>query len=269
MNTEDKLDILREILLTDDRELAQRITQKLDKLEKSQGNLSARVQPIIDENLQEFIKEMPLTLGPTITKTLQTEIRKSQDAVAEALYPVMGKMIKKYVQNEIKVLQEKINEQISHTFSFKRWAAGFKSKKSREQEAAHILADQYKAHIEQVMVIEKSSGILKGNLAITQKIDQDMMAGMLTAIKSFAEDAFITDQQNLEAIAYDLYTIHVQNFSEYYIAVVISGIYNATVKSKLEDILLDFAQNEINEDDIKDFSAFKLKLTEYFKYDII
>tara|TARA_Y100000815_G_scaffold198899_1_gene182376 strand:- start:535 stop:699 length:165 start_codon:yes stop_codon:yes gene_type:complete len=49
MNTEDKLDILREILLTDDRELAQRITQKLDKLEKRQGNLSARVQPIIDE----------------------------------------------------------------------------------------------------------------------------------------------------------------------------------------------------------------------------
>ena len=119
------------------------------------------------------------------------------------------------------------------------------------------------------MVIEKSSGILKGNLAITQTIDQDMMAGMLTAIKSFAEDAFNTETQNLETIAYDLYTIHIQNFSQYFIAVVISGIYNAAVKDKLEDILLDFAQNEINEEDLDDTYSFKLKLTEYFKYDII
>jgi len=59
-----------------------------------------------------------------------------------------------------------------------------------------------------------------------------MLAGMLTAIKSFVEDAFMSEEQNLETINYELYTLHIQNFYNYYITAVISGPYNATIKQK-------------------------------------
>lgn len=269
MESDDKLSILREILLMDDRELAERINARLKKMEETQNNLSERVEPIIHKSLDEFVEEMPKTLGPTITSTLQTEIKKSQDAVAEALYPIMGKMIKKYVQHEVSLLQEKINKQINNTFSFKRWFSSFSGNKSKDEAVVDLMAQQYKAQIEEILVIERDSGILKASYSKTKKIDPDMIAGMLTAIKSFVEDAFQNKEQSLESINYELYTIHLQNFSEYYIAVVLSGIYNVSVKDKLENLLLDFAINAVNKDDIQDYQKFTYKLKEYFSNEFI
>lgn len=260
MNSEDKLKVLKEILLTEEREFDKDLLVKIEQLAQEQNQLSERVSPLMEERFKEFVEEMPKKLGPAITQTLKSEIKKSQDAVAEALYPIMGKMIKKYVQAEIKKLNENINSKIKSSFSF---TSPFRRGKKRTN-AATLLKQEYKGFVENVMVIEKGSGILKANYAKTQNIDEDMMAGMLTAIKSFAEDAFAKANLELERIDYELYTIHLQNFSNYYIAVVISGIYDDEFKDKLEDVLLDFAQFVINKDDLDDKQNFTRKLKEYF-----
>jgi len=261
MNSDDKLEVLKTILLKDDREFAQEITKKIQFLEKHQKNLSERVDPILDDRLSNFVDEIPETLGPTITETLRTEIKKSQDAVAEALYPIMGKMIKKYVQNEIKLLNESINEKLNATFSIKRW---FWSKKRRQKEVNALLKSEYQARIEQVIVIEKGSGLVKANYALNHTMDEDMLAGMLTAIKSFVEDAYKKQDLELERIDYELFTIHLQNFSNYYIAVAMTGIYDNAARSRLEDILLDFAQNTVNKEDLEDEQKFTNRLKAYF-----
>ncbi|WGK66029.1 cell envelope biogenesis protein OmpA [Croceiramulus getboli] len=261
MNSEERLDILKEILLTDDREFARKITRKVAQLEEQQSHLNERVEPVINAKLQDFVVEIPKTLGPTITQALRTEIRKSQDAVAEALYPILGKMIKKYVQNEIAVLQENISRQIDEKFTFVKW---FQRRKKREEDALALIGDQYKPRIEQILVIEKGSGILKASYAKTRNLDPEVVSGMLTAIKSFVEDAFHHGSQNLEAITYELYTLHIQNFSKYYMVVALSGVYSATFKSDLEDVLLEFAQRVINKDDLDDPEALAYKLEKFF-----
>ena len=261
MNSDDKLEVLKTILLKDDREFAVEITRKIEFLEKHQKNLSERVDPILDDRLSNFVNEIPETLGPTITETLRTEIKKSQDAVAEALYPIMGKMIKKYVQNEIKLLNDSINEKMNTAFSFKRW---FWGKKRKQKEVTSLLKNEYQAKIEQVIVIEKGSGLVKANYALNPALDEDMVAGMLTAIKSFVEDAYKKQDLELERIDYELFTIHLQNFSNYYIAVAMTGIYDNAARSRLEDILLDFAQNMVNNEDLSNEQKFTSKLKSYF-----
>ena len=261
MTTDERLEILKELLLTDEKRPENDIYKKIKNLEERQQHLSDRVGPILDERLLTFVKEMPETLGPTITQTLKSEIKNSQDAVVEALYPIMGKMIKKYVQAEIKKLNDSINERIDNAFSFKNI---FKSKGKERPTAAALLKEEYKAYIEQILVVEKGSGLLKASFAKTETMDKDMMAGMLTAIKSFAEDAFERGEMELERIDYQLFTIHLQNFSGYYIAVVLSGIYDDEYKNKLDDVLLDFAQFVINKDDLSDNQKFTKKLKEYF-----
>lgn len=260
MNSEDKLKILKDLLLTEEREFDKELMLKIEKLTREQSQLSERVSPLMEERFQEFIEEMPKTVASTITEALKSEIKKSQDAVAEALFPIMGKMIKKYVQAEIKKLNDNINTKLKNTFSF---SSPFKRGK-KGTTAAALLKEEYKGFVEHVMVIEKGSGILKANFAKTQNIDQDMMAGMLTAIKSFAEDAFAKANLELERIDYELYTIHLQNFSKYYIAVVISGIYDDEFKDKLEDVLLDFAQFVLNKEDLDNKENFTRKLKAYF-----
>jgi hypothetical protein len=251
MTTDERLEILKELLLTDEKKPENDIYRKLKDLEERQQHLSDRVGPILDERLLNFVKEMPETLGPTITQTLKSEIKNSQDAVVEALYPIMGKMIKRYVQAE----------KIDNAFSFRSM---FRSKGKERPTAAALLKEEYKAYIEQILVIEKGSGLLKASYSKTKTMDKDMMAGMLTAIKSFAEDAFERGDMELERIDYQLYTIHLQNFSEYYIAVILSGIYDDEYKNKLDDVLLDFAQFVINKDDLSDNQKFTKKLKEYF-----
>lgn len=261
MTTDERLEILKELLLRDEKKPENDIYRKLKDLEERQQHLSDRVGPILDERLLSFVKEMPETLGPTITQTLKSEIKNSQDAVVEALYPIMGKMIKKYIQAEIKKLNDSISEKIDNAFSFRSM---FKSKGKERPTAAALLKEEYKAYIEQILVVEKGSGILKASFSKTETMDKDMMAGMLTAIKSFAEDAFERGEMELERIDYQLYTIHLQNFSEYYIAVILSGIYDDEYKNKLDDVLLDFAQFVINKDDLSDNQKFTKKLKEYF-----
>ncbi len=246
MEQKDKLKLLKDILLTEDRVFAQSITKKIESINSvlnTKDQLSKKVDPIINEKLNEFVRDIPKTLGPTITETLKEEIKNSQDAVVEALYPIMGKMIKKYIQNEIKMLSENINRQLQSSFSIKNWKRKFRSKVSGVSEEDIILSNLVKPEIEQIFIIEKDSGILSGSYSKKETIDKDLISGMLTAIKSFVEDAFSGGNQDLESIEYELYNIHIQNFHFYYIAVVISGAYNQTYKNNLENKLLDFSEH--------------------------
>ena len=156
---------------------------------------------------------------------------------------------------------------MNKAFSFKGFKRKMKAKTKGVSEADLIIRDQYKSVLEQIMVIEKGSGLLISRYSKTQNVDAEMVAGMLTAIKSFVEDAFNRGGQDLNYIEYDTYHIHIQNFSSYYIAVVISGPYNKVFKSKLEDKLLDFAQNVINNTDLNNRKNFTKKLEAYFSKD--
>ena len=268
MNQDEKLSIIKDILLTDEREFASSIEKKIKILENivnEKKNLSSKVDPIIDDKLNEFIKEIPKTLGPTITQALKEEIKNSKDAVVEALFPILGKMVKRYVQHEMKLLSEKINNQVNKTFSFKRFFRRAKSKAAGVDESDLMIQEQTNTKIEQVIVIEKGSGIVLAEFSENKMADEDMVAGMLTAIKSFVEDAFTKESQNLQYIEYDLYHIHLQNFSSFYIAVVVSGAYNIIFKDKLEDKILEFTSKQKVDDILHNKTLLTQKLEAFFK----
>lgn len=237
---EEKLQLLRDLLLVDDRQIANEVNEKIEAIAQTietEAKLSEKINPIIEAKLKEFVKQMPATLGPTITKTLQEEIANSQDKVVEALYPIMGKMIKRYIASEIAKLSESINQKLSSTFSLVALKRKIKAAFTGVKESELLLSELDKPTINEVFAIQKGSGILLGSYSLSNKVDKDMVSGMLTAIKSFVEDAFEGGDQNLEAIEYELYSIHIQNFHSYYIAAVISGNYTKAFESKLENKL--------------------------------
>lgn len=243
---DNKLQLLRDILLIDDRQVAEAINQRIETISQTietKARLSEKIDPIIKEKLEEFVTEIPNTLGPTITKTLKKEIANSKDQVVEALYPIVGKMIKRYIQNEIRILTENINKKVNSTFSFASFSRKIKSKVTGVPESELALSELDAPKVTQIFVIQKGSGILLGSHSLTKTVDKDMISGMLTAIKSFVEDAFEGGNQNLEAIEYELFSIHVQNFHTYYIAAVVSGTYTRSFENKLEDKLIKLSEN--------------------------
>lgn len=246
MTENDKLDIIRDILLSDERDLTDNYLKKIEALEhiiNTRPELSKKVNPIIEQQLQAFVQDIPKKLGPTITKTLKTEIKKSKTQVVEALYPIMGKMIKKYVQQEIKLLGDRINKQLESGFSPKSWKQRLNIWFGNVKKEDLVLSQAQTSVVEQVMVIDKQSGILLGSKVNTETVDEEMVSGMLTAIKHFVEDAFHQKDQNLEHIEYETFNLHIQNFISYYIVVVVSGNYTTAFKNKLQDIIFNLSEN--------------------------
>ena len=238
---EEKLQLLREILLLDDRQVADAITRRVETIQETiekRDKLSQKVDPIIEARLSEFIKEIPETLGPVITKTLKEQVANSKDEIVEALFPILGLMIKKYVQHEMKMLSDSMNQKINNTFSFISFKRKVKSKFTGVKEAELILSETNDPKIVEVFLIQKGSGILLGNHSYENVLDKEMISGMLTAIKSFVEDVFSGGAQNLETIEYELYTLHIQNFHKYYMAIVVEGAYTNKFRDTLENKLL-------------------------------
>lgn len=266
MEQQDRLKLLKDILLTDEKEVTSHLLDKIAKLEQvieKEDELAKRINPIIDSKLTNFASEIPIKFSPLITKALKNEIDKSQEAVVEALFPIIGKMIKKYISHEIRLLNERIEKQLNEVFSFKD---RFRSKRKRSKIIGDTLTASQHPELLQLLVVDKESGILKASYdnSKSETVDKELIAGMLTAIKSFVEDAFKGGDQSLETIQYEFYTLHIQNFHKYYITAVVNGIYTVEVKDKLEDMILDFAENGVSKEAVNNDKLFSNELKLFF-----
>jgi hypothetical protein len=118
---------------------------------------------------------------------------------------------------------------------FRGWFGG----QSEKERMVHALL---RAQVEEVLIIDKATGLLAGSWSRNALIDRDMIAGMLTAIKGFVEHAFSQGSQELETVEYDAYKILLHNFHTFYIAVVVSGMVSTEFRIGLTDLLLQFAE---------------------------
>lgn len=236
------LNQLQNILLKEDRVAIERLQEAID----DPVLLSEKIQPIIEERLLFFKEAFPKEFKVTVDKMIEVKLKASQEEILDVIYPVMGKMIKKYVNHQIQMVKDSIDDSIKKTFfsqgvlwRIKNSLFGIKM----SDQAIHDLKDY---RIEEIYVIQRNSGLLFGSASTENTIDQDVIAGMLTAIKSFVEDAFKREREDLEMIQYGTYKILLQNFYSYYIAIAISGSMSSTEREDLASELLTFAEERLN-----------------------
>ena len=236
---------LRKILLEQDWEERKELAQKLEQLDSelnTREKLEERINPILKDQETRIQRDFPTLFGPQITESIKKQIKESQDEVVEVLYPIIGRMIKKYITNEIQMLSDKIDAQMELAFSWEGWKLRIRAWISGTPQKDLMLSKLIEPKIDEIHVIEKNSGLLLGSYSKNPNLDRDMVAGMLTAIKSFVEEAFESDAQELESIDYQNHKIIIKSFKSFFIAVVCTGNINAAFKNKMDDELLNFSQ---------------------------
>ncbi|AUC83936.1 cell envelope biogenesis protein OmpA [Polaribacter sp. ALD11] len=233
---DNRFELLRELLLEEDRDKFTALSEEIILKEK----LSKRVVPLVDEKIEDLRKNFPEYFGDTITQTIKIQIRDSQDEVVEALYPIMGKLIKKAIFSEITKLSDSVNKTIKEKFSLKEIFTRFL--KGKKNDADVVLQEVFEPIIEEIFVIEKDSGLLSGSYTRGSIADKDMVSGMLTAIKSFAEEAFSKENQNLEDIKFDNFQLTIKNYKSIYIAIATSGVLNGEFKEAIADNVSNLAE---------------------------
>ena len=240
---------LRELLLEDEqkeqKQLAQQVIELRDDINTRQ-RLQQKIDPIIDDKLNYLREHFPELFGSVLTQTIKKQIRESRSEVIDALYPIMGTLVKKYIVAELTAMSEKIDQQLDQAFSWDMWKRRFRAWVTGESLGKEIIVQSMRPVVEEVFVIEQHSSILLGSYSRQNIMDRDMIAGMLTAIRGFVKDAFTKEQQNLEMVEYETYKILIRNFQNFYVAITVSGVVTAAFKQQLDDRILDFVKKVMN-----------------------
>lgn len=176
--------------------------------------MSIEEQIVIDEDA------ISRALGSEMGKAIKAQIELERDAMVDALYPVIGSTISKYM---VEVVQS-INAKIEETLSPKGVSRKIRAKMQGVSEAELILKEAIGYHVSAIFLIHKASGLVIREIQPNTEniLDSDMIAGMLTAIRSFANDC-ITSGSDLDEIDYGNSRIVLETAGYCYIAVVVNG----------------------------------------------
>ncbi|MCJ8292391.1 MAG: hypothetical protein HRT58_20780 [Crocinitomicaceae bacterium] len=207
METKNQFEELRRIILSDDREENNERNQRLlEKIDVLEKQLN---------DPDEFVKIL----------------HNSKEQVVDMLGPHVGKLIRKFIRSEMERLSENITQKRKAFFSFDFL------RKNKKESANGQLA--------QVFIIHKHSGLVIGEYGNEDTIEPDLIASMLTAIKSFVETAFGDGESDLESLEYGNYTILLFNFEQFYFALITEGILTKEMKSLYFDQCLELADDSI------------------------
>ncbi len=247
-NDEDQLDVLREILLRRDRKGLNELKETIEEKDR----LKEKVNPIIEDQIQFIKSNFPEVFGKEVDMAIERKLTNSPDLILSILSPVLGRLIRKGITQQFQQLRESIDNQVRSTFSKEGILGRIKAKFFGVKDGDIIIsqASEFGAEIKEVYVLQRHSGLLMGSFSTGSGMDRDMIGGMLTAIKSFVEDAIKAEEDDvvgdeLEMIQYGVYKIYIQNFFNYYIAVVMVGSITTADKDLLSVRLNEFAENKI------------------------
>jgi len=250
---------LKSLLLEEEWETQDSIREDLRQIRAllKEENFKNQVSPIIQEHLLELQKKFPKEYGPIIRDTVAQQVKESKEEMAQALYPIIGLMITKFIAEETKKLLEAMENRFKGN-KFVKKITSFLRDSSLKFPSLHkvpVLKKYLKKEEEslpfsfnEIFVIQKGSGfILASSSNVDSEVNKDMLAGMLTAIKAFSEDAIGKSSENLSTIEYDSFTILLSEFYGYYIATVIEGIITQHFKIQFKDKLLYFAKENLSD----------------------
>ncbi|MEO1005617.1 MAG: OmpA family protein [Cyanobacteria bacterium J06638_38] len=208
------------------------------KMHLDPETIAKAIAPEIALSIREQIRldqeAIPQVLGPEMGKAIKAQIESERDAMVDALYPVIGSTISKYM---VEVVQD-INRKVESTLSPEGIKRKFQAKIQGVSEAELIFKESVGYHIRAIFLIDKDSGLVIQEIQLPgeQHLDSDMLAGMLTAIRSFANDC-ISSGSELDLIDYGDWKIPLEVAGYCYLAVVVSGEPTKQFINKIRQVL--------------------------------
>lgn len=231
---------LRQVLLSEDREALAALREILE----DEAQLSEKISPIIRQHLAFLKENFQDEYGVIVEEIVTKKLSESQDEIVNMIFPKLNTIIKKFITAQFQMLKEGIDAQIKtvqNRFSPKNIFSRFFG----PSDSDIVLSQLDSPEVHEIYLVQRESGLLLGSYAREKNTDQDVIAGMLTAIKSFAEDAFNRGKEDLEMIQYENYKIFLQNLPSYYFAVAMTGSISASEKESLSNKLITFAQDNV------------------------
>ena len=224
--------LLKQKISESQEEFIEAVTPIIDKAiynsvkqdKNSMGNALAGAVPIaIAEQISVNSDEVAESIAPAMGEAIQKQIELEQDKIVDALYPVIGSTIAKYMGETIQA----INAQIENTLSVEGVKRKIRAKLQGVSEAELIVKESISFNPQAIFLIHKASGLVICDIqpSDSERLESDMIAGMLTAIRSFANDCMAQSGNisELDEIDYGNFKILLEVAGYCYLAIIVKG----------------------------------------------
>jgi outer membrane protein OmpA-like peptidoglycan-associated protein len=220
------------------------------QIENSPAEIANAIAPEIGLAIKEQIRldkeSIAQALAPEMGKAITAQIELERDSMVDALYPVIGSTITKYMAEAIQT----INEKVSNSLSMEGVGRKIRSKVQGVSEAELILRESIPFTVQGVFLIHKASGLVISEVQNSEsyQLESEMVAGMLTAIRSFVNECIVGPGQisELNQIEYGDSKIMLEVAGYCYMAVVIKGEPSQSFINKLRqtvsNLILNYAK---------------------------
>lgn len=202
----------------------QTIRSRTEQDKISMGTAIAPAIPLaISQQIIVAPEEVSDAIAPAMGRAIKKQIEIEQNIVVDALYPIIGSTISKYMAETIRA----INRQVEETLSVEGIKRKIRAKLQGVSEAELILKEALPFTIQAIFLIHKTSGLVISDIqhSDVEQLEAEMVAGMLTAIRSFANDCINQSGRitELDAIAYGASKIILEVAGYCYLAIVLQG----------------------------------------------
>ena len=231
---------LKELLFESESRTLSDLSQRMDAVFGRAGTperFTTSVAAVLDDALRQAEidrhSELAQAIAPLIVKTIKTEIRGSQDELAEALYPAMGRMVTAYVASAIRDLTDDINRRLeSNPFMLR-----VRSLLTGRPVVELAFAEGQRLKVEEIFLIRRGSGELVGHWPIGagSSAHDRRVSGILTAINEVATEAFDADQSTLRRIDLGASMVYLRASPAYLLAAKCAGAAPSAVEQTIDE----------------------------------
>ncbi|GAB4403420.1 MAG: hypothetical protein OHK0039_02570 [Bacteroidia bacterium] len=242
-NAEQLLGELRSLLLLQDRETQAQLREQIDHLRhliEDEEALGEKLAPHLERQVAYLQTHFPELFGVCLGAAIRYQIQHAREEIIDALHPLIGRLVVRYVQTEIHRLSEWLDERLRDPFSLATLRLRIQALISGVSYQQLLLRQMDRPRIEEVFLIQKTTGLPLGHFSLNHISHPDIVAGMLTGIKSFVEHAFEKEEQELQTLRYDRYEILLFSFEHFYFATVLAGSPDASFQLRLREAVFSF-----------------------------
>lgn len=243
-------ELLHRKVIESQEDIVQAIAPIIDRViynraQQDMARMGSVLAPILPPALAEQVRispgEIASAIAPTIGQAIKEQIVIEQDKVVDALYPIIGNTIGKYLAETIHA----INQQIENTLSVEGIKRKIRAKVQGISEAELLLQEVMPFKVQAIFLIHKASGLLISEVQHDQSMEAEMVAGMLTAIRSFVNDCIARTgtSSELDAINYGTAKIMLEVAGYCYLAVVVEGTPPQFFLKQLRQTLTQLVRN--------------------------
>ncbi len=243
----DDFELVRELLLGREKTQISRLQERLENPELRAQDVS-RVLPEAVRACAADGDRLARALTPSVETALQESVRRSPSILTNAIFPIIGPAIRRASAEAISRLAQAINQALDHSLSLRGLKWRFEALRTGRSYAEIVLSRTLLYRVEQVFLIQRSTGLLLHHVAPPGVTPQnaDVVSGMLTAIHDFVTESFTgTPGDGLHTLEVGGLSVWVETGPHAILAAVIRGhapnSLRPVLQSALEQVHREFA----------------------------